>query len=65
MPNPYEKPCPVDIKVPAQMLESVAGYENDARVDHELAYALAVARPDDPESLQWVAAHLDRKLAQG
>jgi len=60
--NGYAEHHPVGISVRADMLEVVAGYPDEERVNRELAFAVGMMDERDPESLRWVATLLATKL---
>lgn len=58
----YKKLTAVDIEVPAEMLESWAGYDAQD-VDKEFMFAVACVDTSDAATLQWLAAGIERRLA--
>lgn len=58
----YERPTQVEIKVPASMLDAIYGWEDEERVDRELAFALDAVDTKDPATLQWLVAVIEGKL---
>lgn len=62
-PNPYKGSCRLDIFAPAEMLETVAGYPDDHRLERELSFALSAADPGDNTTLRWLAVLIELKLA--
>ena len=61
-PNPYKGSCQLTIYASAEMLESIAGYPDDERIDRELRFALHDADMDSADTLRWLAALLEVKL---
>jgi hypothetical protein len=53
-PNPYKGSCPLEIYASAEMLEMVAGYDDQTLCD-QFSAALDNAATDDIESLRWLA----------
>ena len=60
--NGYTKPCRLTIEAPADMLETVAGFQDESRTRAELWFAVQSADADHPETLQWLACVLERRL---
>ena len=60
--NGYAKRHAVEITARADMLETVAGYENSERVDREIAFATSALDLTDPESCRWLACLLARRI---
>jgi len=60
--NPYKELYPLEIKAPADMLETVAGYGTLGQVKMELAFALESVDENDPATLQWAACLIERRL---
>lgn len=63
MPNGYKELKNTEAKVPAEMLETVAGYPDEASVDKELGFAIGFLDSGDIATYQWLAAVLAGKLA--
>jgi hypothetical protein len=62
MPNGYETMHRLSLKARADMLETVAGYEEQA-VEVELAFAVVALDPEDPATLRWLACLCERRVA--
>lgn len=60
--NPYKKPCAININVPAEMLETVAGYPDETRIDRELSFGFSAVDLRDAATLEWIAALIETKL---
>lgn len=60
--NGYATPCRLTIEARADMLETVAGFDNEARTRAELWFAIQSADADDPATLRWLACVLERRL---
>lgn len=58
----YERPTKVEITVPASMLETAGGYEDERRIDRELALALDALEDEDAQSLKWLVVLILAKL---
>jgi hypothetical protein len=62
MANGYKTLVPTSAKVPAEMLETVAGYRDEAEVDKELTFAVGAMDLGDLATIQWLAAVVAGKL---
>lgn len=61
--NGYAKMHRLDIEARADMIETVAGFEDDSwRVRRELHYAIDHMEDSDPDSLRWLACVIERRL---
>lgn len=58
----YTKKVPVGIEIEAQMLEVAAGWEDEHKVDAELAFATSMLDEKDPDSLRWLTVCVAAKL---
>jgi hypothetical protein len=59
----YAKMHRLDIEARADMIETVAGYEDDGRkVLRELSFAIGTLDENDPASLRWLACLIERRL---
>lgn len=61
--NGYAECHPVVIEVRADMLESVAGLDEQG-MKRELVFARAALDLSDPGSMRWLAALLARKISE-
>lgn len=59
--NGYAHEHPVGIQVRADMLESVAGYD-EGDMERELAFAISALDLNDPASMRWLASLLARRI---
>lgn len=62
--NGYARLHPLSMKVRADTLESIAGFEDGERRERELAFAVASVDVDDVDSLRWLAALIDARVLE-
>lgn len=60
--NGYATMHRLSIEARADMQETVAGFEDEARTRAELWFALQSADADDGATLRWLACVLERRL---
>lgn len=60
--NGYAAMIRLGITARADMLETVAGFQDEPRTRAELWFAIQSADADDPDTLRWLACVLERRL---
>lgn len=62
-PSGYETMHRLALTAPADMLESVAGYQPGEEMHKELIFATRLLDENDPDSLRWLACLCERRVA--